>query len=474
MTDTTPTFSKSLKKTLTTKNQEDRARSIAASQAPEHVKDYYAPVDTPSYTVANFEHDIVFPTEFKSALPSDYRRVIDLYREGRNIHNEHIAGSRFPDDGFDWFNEPEICDFKRRLHEAFADIGKQLAYKKRRLSAYDAQLFLYKNVLSPLDELTWQDGCRLDFLFDKSIDLLAQSYLSKFVEHAFEYPDLQNPFGATTFSFQSICQSPKQANFLKLQLELYNLRDYVVAEKVFDSLHSSIKDNKIVDVLSYEDMLFDVYELLPLYVKSWSPDKQKVELDNEASLVFHLSDGIPTFVLAPTGQTADKTVSQAFRFTWTITGEFICFAKLDCETNTLQEIGNWALSLLHEKLVRLFTLRKPEKKPIPPKHDFYDLADFTRSYHDALDQNQVDDDTAAVKSHNLVPAMRMTPFFTLMEEKFGCSIASGKGSELKIWREDSRIYTIGRHKKEPKMHSFLIRKILKRLGISENDWLAAL
>ncbi len=45
---------------------------------------------------------------------------------------------------------------------------------------------------------------------------------------------------------------------------------------------------------------------------------------------------------------------------------------------------------------------------------------------------------------------------------------------MKIWRDGSHIYTIGKRKKDPKTAAFLIIKILKRLNIDLNDWLAKL
>lgn len=474
MTDSTPTFSKSIKKVLTDKNRTANTRSMNARDASPLLKNFYAPESKDSYEVVNFKHEVTFPVELRAALPNDYRRLEQLYINGIEIHNQHIASGKFPEDAFDWFNEPEICAFMEHANSVFADLGKNLAYKKRRLSPFDAQTFLFNNVTSVLDKFTFQPGCQLQFLFHRCFDVLVQSYLSNFIEKAFEYSELKSHTQSININFKSICNTPREANFIKQQIVLYNLRDYVIADDVFKLLAGLIHGLDTEISMSYEDMLFDVYELLPLYIKSWSPNRNKVHLDNGLVLFFYLSDGFPSFCLGTLDDDAEKAMTYTYRFFWTINGDFRCIAKLDSKFEQLEKIGLSILSILHDKLVYLFTLRKPERVE-PAEYDAADqLATFTDSFHQTLEEIVPDTSDNISKHKKPVPSMTMNSFFTFMQKNFSCNVAGGKGSEVKIWRDESKIYTIGRHKKEPKIHSFLIRKILKRLGIPESDWLAAL
>lgn len=478
MNDNRPIFSKTLKKNLTSSYKESVNKSVESKVGiPDSLKNFVTETDEVSYIVSTFDQSVFFPVNFRSALKSDYSLVVGLYEEGIELHNKYIAGCRFPDDGFEWFNQSEISDFQSRLYSEFSYIGKALAHKKRRKSAYEAQSFLFKNVTSPLDKFTWQEGCRLDFLFQHSIDVLVQSYLSEFVNGVMHFPAKYTPDYCISIDYKKLCKTPSEASFLAEQIALYNVQDYVLAESAIEELSSTLVNSETESVINHEDLLFDIYELIPLYIKSWSPDKNKIVLNEQLAIFLTMDYGFPSFVLGKPEGKAENYIASTFRFSWSVTNEFRCWAKSDAKSEVLTKLGNYVLREFHDRLVSLFAIRKSEAKKDDSIHNnddyLYQVADFTTKYYQVLNEGVIESQDTDRKRHH-VPSMSMSSFFTFMQKAFDCKIDNGKGSEMKIWRSGTKIYTLGRHKRDQRMPSLLIKKVLKRLEIPAEEWLSSL
>ncbi|WP_332879771.1 hypothetical protein [Massilia sp. S19_KUP03_FR1] len=70
--------------------------------------------------------------------------------------------------------------------------------------------------------------------------------------------------------------------------------------------------------------------------------------------------------------------------------------------------------------------------------------------------------------------VRRRYFFKLLE-RCGVSIEQGKGSEIKLLRAGGHMFRIGNHYgNNPTIPSFLVINILKRLGITRDEWLDSL
>ena len=72
--------------------------------------------------------------------------------------------------------------------------------------------------------------------------------------------------------------------------------------------------------------------------------------------------------------------------------------------------------------------------------------------------------------------VRSLRFNTLVRvlESLGCEISQGKGSEVKVFREGGKIFSLPHHKRNSHYQPFLIRRLLRRLGISLEQWAEAL
>ncbi|PKH04770.1 hypothetical protein [Moritella sp. Urea-trap-13] len=479
MSNDRPIFSKNLKKELIKENQEsvDKSLNLNFGASPS-LKQFLSTTTDSSHFVSKFEEHVFFPVNFRDALKDDYSLVLNLFKESVEIHNKYIAGGKFPNDVFEWFNQPEISNFQTKLYKVFSSVGKNLAYRKRRKTAYEAQVYLFKNVTSPLDQFTWKDGCRLDFIFHQSFDLLVQSYLSEFLGDTFCLSDKVSFHDSISFELIKVCKTPFEAAFLQEQIGLYNVRDYMIIDSVIRGISSGLTAIKNESLMSNEELLFDIYELIPLYIKSWSPDNNKIFLNDELAIFLSMEYGFPIFTIGKHDDKADVLITSTFKFYWTVTHEFKITAKLDCYSEELNILGDYVLKEFHDKLISLFSIRKPEKtntvSEIELDGKLNDIADFTTNYYQALAVNEEVECQLANERRRVVPSMTMLAFFTFMQRIFNCKVANGKGSEMKIWRYGSKIFTLGRHKKDQKISSFFIKKILKRLEIPIDDWLRAL
>jgi hypothetical protein len=270
-----------------------------------------------------------------------------------------------------------------------------------------------------------------------------------------------------------------EARFLDDQIRLYNLRDYVLLEEAVKEVSQGLRPNKTDPSMSNGALLFDIYELIPLYINSWSPDKNKVLLNNQFAVYLMMDYGFPSFVIGCDNDNAVNLATSTFRFSWTITNELRCAGKLDIDPSAINSLGDFILREFHDKLISLFAIRKTKTKkdePIECVYEYmYEVADFTTNYHQVLSKNEdIEASYDSKAKSNNIPSMMMSSFFTFMQKEFNCNVDNGKGSEMKIWRSGSKIYTLGRHKQDQKIPSLLVKKILKRLGITAEEWLNSL
>jgi hypothetical protein len=475
-----PTFSKSLKRKVFKQQDAARVDSINSREntIPGLKQRFLS--DNESYTVLNFDKQVFFPIGFREALKKNYSLIVALYEEAIETHNLFIAGGRYPEDGFDWFNQPEISELQQKLRVKFSAIGKDLAYKKRRLTAVKAQLFLYQNILKPLDEFTWYEGRRLQFFFEHAIDLLVQSFLSEFIYEHISLPTNNDFYNPVNINFKGFCQSPNEVKFLDNQIELYNVRDYIIAEPCIISVLQEIEATKsdllhITQIDYRANMIFDIYELIPLYIRSWDPNKNKVVINDKLAIFLFMEFGFPSFSIGKPEDNADILTTSTYRFLWSVTHNFWCMAKQDCNIEELDILGDFVLNEFHNKLLALYSIRQTESIKSADNYED-DLADFTYRYHKILDESASCTATESfvipTTINDPVPSVTMSYFFNFMKKAFDCQVENGKGSEMKIWRNGTKIFTLGRHKKDQQIPSFLIKKILKRLDISKDEWLS--
>lgn len=140
----------------------------------------------------------------------------------------------------------------------------------------------------------------------------------------------------------------------------------------------------------------------------------------------------------------------------------------------MKKLEAFALSKFHDLFIELYSKRKVHKQA--KQEEDWSNNDFVYNYHDSIALSNVADitDDESELLVNYIPSIKMSRFFTLMIDQFDCHVEGGKGSEVKIWRDGSKIFTIGRHKKDQKIPSWLVKNILTRIGIDRVSWLSTL
>lgn len=473
-------FSKNTKIKLRQQNIETHRSFIKTRRTTDPTNsliEYLADGIDEEYQVKPCNMKVFFPVTFRTAVGSDHGRVVELFTKAIELHNEYIAGSYFPRDWVEYAYYEELAEHREKIISFFAHVGKKLGYKKRRMRVELAQNFLQKNVLSPLDKLAWQPDTRLNLLFEHAIDVLAQHFLSPFIESAIT-PDYSRGGLGVIMSLEKTDCSNQNIGYLENQAILYNVPDYVVATQRIEMIDKLLEREYCVeDRLSIDDMLFDVFELIPLYSNQWSPEQNVIPVGNDYYFYPILNFGFPTFILSPKDKTLSESWLTTYQFQWLITGTFSLSANYCLASKELGNIGTYLLSKLHEKLLALYTVRQPPKVThVDYKTSVYEYDKFTYDYHTRLSarDDRINHVSEEIHIKGNIPSLTLSSFLKILQEKFDCNVGSGKGSELKVWRDNTHIYTIGRHKRDPKLLSKQVRRILTRLKISTSDWLLEL
>lgn len=87
--------------------------------------------------------------------------------------------------------------------------------------------------------------------------------------------------------------------------------------------------------------------------------------------------------------------------------------------------------------------------------------------------------TSEVAPRSSMPAsrlgrLRMVRLLNVLETRLGCEVRQGKGSEVVVHRAGGKIARLGRHTRNREIPTVLLRGVLERLGVSFQEWRAAL
>jgi len=113
----------------------------------------------------------------------------------------------------------------------------------------------------------------------------------------------------------------------------------------------------------------------------------------------------------------------------------------------------------------------------PDENPFVETAGYMNLVHSAaLEEQHEDEDSSCpneARPRVRIPQLRMSNLFSILA-RCGVQIEHGKGSEMKLIRKGSRPFLLGSHYgPNPRIPTILAVNILRRLGISEDEWLVA-
>lgn len=82
-----------------------------------------------------------------------------------------------------------------------------------------------------------------------------------------------------------------------------------------------------------------------------------------------------------------------------------------------------------------------------------------------------DEQEPAAAGQGRIRPLQSNRLLTLLADRFGCEVRQGKGSEVTVYREGGRKFTLGHHGRCVEVRPVQLRRLLGRLGISPADWL---
>jgi len=235
----------------------------------------------------------------------------------------------------------------------------------------------------------------------------------------------------------------------------------------------------------------DIQEMRPFLVRGFNPRKAVVSFGPGlvAAWTWTAYAGIAS-VIGGRSQAQVEEAVESRRVSLAVRvsheGLFIDANKPWLTVDTAQVVGGvsplvlncYALERFHEKLF-----------------SFYDRIDFERIRARARSrclETDLDEEAIALSCQDLaatdpqagrgelpglptglcrVRAVRCQRLLTLLETRFGCEVRQGKGSEVTVYRQGGKKFTLGHHTPNPLVPSLVVGRLLKRLGVGLPEWL---
>lgn len=138
------------------------------------------------------------------------------------------------------------------------------------------------------------------------------------------------------------------------------------------------------------------------------------------------------------------------------------------------DVIRWTLGALrpiHEHLFRLWDAVGPRPWEVRGDDHDQDELEAIATAVEALEDDEGDPDEATDSRPRVrVPAVRTNKLLSVLEGHFGCEVSRGKGSEITVFREGGRIYTLPGHKRNTHYPTWMIRALLKTVGIPAREF----
>ena len=431
--------------------------------------------------------DVRFGPALRSSLSKVCGNVQNYFYKAAEFHNTMLVGMRAIDKEFD---APLMQSYTELVREGFAVMKKAadfLVSRFLRSGPYDGFNKFSSEVMVELEVIIFRKekprGCYLQAVLEPVVDYLARSVQLRLLDGCIRFSDdanrpvrynSNNPAPLVDQNIQNACSLYFWPHFYYQNRHWEERFDYYRAN-LPDSVSPFNADDSV-------DMLAQIVEIIPYFIKGWDATKHEFKLTDETSVYIDIGFGQPRIYTAASGiEQSHALKANCTPYVWDMfTGKFAWELDLNIDSDDMQAVGAYILQRTFDLFVELFS--KVRLKPAPaldhlPQEMSYEQ--FAVASYSAFERMIEDpDDINAEPTHHrisfTVPSLRISKFLSIIQKQHGCFVEPGKGSEIKIWRPGTHIFTIGRHKRNPCIPTRLIRVILKRLEINEQDWLVSL
>jgi len=89
-----------------------------------------------------------------------------------------------------------------------------------------------------------------------------------------------------------------------------------------------------------------------------------------------------------------------------------------------------------------------------------------------LPRSSVADDGRRIRPGR-IPSVRLKRFLTLLENALRCEVKDAKGSEITVYRRGGKKAILSGHRRNRIIPTIEVKRTLRRLGISDREWLSA-
>ena len=425
-----------------------------------------------------------FDPSLRSALSKTCSQIQSVLTKAANYHNTKLVGLKAIDVLFMRNGDEEQ---KKMLSEGllvFKQAGEFLANRHKKSDRLVAMSNFISKVMAPLERLVFNgdDKSYLQFLLEPMIDLLGRTYFKGLFGGVITLTEQNNPSMVFRLDNKVVAPDPQ----LQKWINLFNCGQLIQQPYYLKSLYEHFQndDAYAFDSEKSVSMISDMYELTPYFLKGWDSKRHGIPLSDGNMAYISFKAGEVFVYLVPEEFTETHQISSyGTACTWDLTnGAFEWALDATWTSPELNHFGFNLLHLVHDHFLNLYLEssielgaggandideNSSEFFTITAHQHFAEIEAAHISSEPAIDLN-------TQPNASIVPSLRIQPFLSFMKKEHECYVEQGKGSEIKIWKEGSRIYTIGRHKRNPTIPAWLIRKVIRRIGISEQSWLASL
>ncbi|MBT4574860.1 MAG: hypothetical protein HOB92_00180 [Candidatus Cloacimonetes bacterium] len=234
----------------------------------------------------------------------------------------------------------------------------------------------------------------------------------------------------------------------------------------------------------------DVQEMRYFLIKGYKPEKNIIKISNDHSInwTWDAFSSVGTIRLITDKKAEYQYVGVNYdglffnkEFPW-LTAEYFedqfKINLLDFNLFIIERVHAMLFSLYEKVDFNAIQLRVQQKLlELQAKKD--DAEEESGNLEDdflsQLCQQMADKGVTDAKQKLRIP--RMETFLKVLEEKLGCEVKKdkegGKGSEITVFRPGGKKAILGRHKKNPRVLTATIKRIQKRLRISDREFVEA-
>lgn len=476
--------------------------------------------------LAKFAHDVVAGADWTiqeqpaRTLPLATRDMITLSQ--RDVGNALIDETRLLNNQYVGFsfrtvevilaNDSEFLDLYRRAQAWAADVVRQVCFTLRhraRSDPFRAFFYAFDCVVTPIDMTIVHGKERLySMVWETVVDLLPYQLFDALLlapGHCTLSHDA-TPAHQSTLVFARDVSAQEQRRVATI-MSLYAVEsvaylDHVVLAPLLGTLRSDPATPDVAELgRAYQDMFADLLEAYPYLMSSDRAERYMFPIPGTGcmgTVSFLAPHGCARFVFCDDEESLRRGLHTNFvrgalivgydaSITWYMHPWRALNAVFGTESAAM--LSWWLLKQVHGQLVqdflrieRYYLHGTDEHEALPATDHAPDDTLFyitlaknaEAAVSEAGEADQAVPPCNAGQAWTILPQLRRRYFFRLLE-RCGVEVAQGKGSEIKLLRKSKRPFRLGNHYgSNPTIPAFLAASILKRLEITQQDWVDAI